>query len=494
MTTTATVEIDWDHNGSYTDESAYLVSASGNSALRAPESFIVSPRGQVDQCQIVLDNSAASPRFALNDGTAIQAPVRVSVNTGSGAVPIFTGVIGGIRYTAQTPAAPASVVVTCYGVEYRLLQLRMSSTTAQFRTWFASVPTESHIIRQWLVNAGLTDGTHFKSQAWVEANGGTATLDRGLFRIRWAWLDDESPLEEIWQLAAACGGRVYADRDGWIRYENMEHWLLESGTTAVGRGDYVGLDLSMDDRELYGSITIEASARELGNTVELWTPDEPVVVPPSGRVDVLARMDQPRDRINTVSYRPTTFGGQYVANGVTYEMSNRYAQRITLTFYNQTAQALVLQDLVLVGQSVVGERGYDVTVESDSSYWTTRVKRNRSVRDNPYIQSRSQALRLAQFLRDRHENARLAGSIRGLSNPEIWCGSRLAVTDSPLLASARTFYVLGVRWTMTAAGFSSDCEIMEAASLYPYATTVPRYFVVGTSTLSNDTTRGRLFY
>lgn len=52
----ATVSVDWDRNGSFTDESNHLVSVRGSQNLAAPEALLAGGRGAVAGCSIVLSN------------------------------------------------------------------------------------------------------------------------------------------------------------------------------------------------------------------------------------------------------------------------------------------------------------------------------------------------------------------------------------------------------------------------------------------------------
>ena len=76
--------------------------------------------------------------------------------------------------------------------------LVQSTTLANFQAWHDGGYTEGQIINAMLTAAGITTGT---------------SVDAGLIRMDWAWLDDESVLEELWALAATL---------------RLEDWLTQS--------------------------------------------------------------------------------------------------------------------------------------------------------------------------------------------------------------------------------------------------------------------------
>ena len=140
---------------------------------------------------------------------------------------VFTGVLKIPSELGATSRQHPTVTFDCRSWDEVILQQRVSTLQSIFSTIYTSGYTEEQIIARWLTDAGMNDGVEFTSQAF----GGTPTLDPGLWIINWAWLDDESPMTDIWQLAAAAGGRFYADPDGVFRYE-MPHWFYSPHTVS----------------------------------------------------------------------------------------------------------------------------------------------------------------------------------------------------------------------------------------------------------------------
>jgi hypothetical protein len=192
--------VDWDFNGTFTDESARLISASGEMRLAPAESTITSPRGIIDRASFVLNNydgrysplnSGGALYSDIADGGAYHAPcyLEVTINN-SDYYRVFTGVIKIPDEYGPTVTAPGTVTIEARSREEELLNRRTSTLASSFSTRHDVDFTESDHIDAYLSNAGYSTPTDY-------------VLDAGLFVIPWAWLDDESPIEEIWRRRAA---------------------------------------------------------------------------------------------------------------------------------------------------------------------------------------------------------------------------------------------------------------------------------------------------
>ena len=95
--------VDWDFNGSYTEETTYLISASGDMRLVPPGAGLVNASGIISQMTVRLRNSAGrySPQRTdgalyadIRDGKSYHAPcyLEVTIDGGSNYSRVFTGV------------------------------------------------------------------------------------------------------------------------------------------------------------------------------------------------------------------------------------------------------------------------------------------------------------------------------------------------------------------------------------------------------------------
>lgn len=489
------LRIDWDFDGSYTDESARLVQANGTLRLAAPESGITSPQGWVDGCALTLNNydgrysplNSSSPLYDdIKLGGAYHAPMylRVSIDGGSNHDRVFTGVIKIPREGPPYPGVASTVQIDCRSRDEILLNKRLSTALSSLQTLHDGAATEAEIIAAFLTAAGISSSDY--------------TIDAGMFVIPWAWLDDESPVEDIWNLAAACGGRFYCDPDGEFRYESSTHWLMsphdtsQETLTKSGYGQMEGP--TYNDRELFNGVTVIASPRDTLESGTLWAADRTVVVPANTTQTIVAKLRQPAYAIHGADYTVVSSGGQDMSSSVTINLTE-YAQRVELEIINAHASyAAELVALSITGISISGSPSIEETKESSKTFWTSfssaRPGRIRLVRGNQYIQTQAQAAALAEFLRDRYELPRLSWVLRNVPGvPGRRLGDRITVGNADAMSSNRDAFLTAITWRLSQKGFVQDLELIDAGSeaegtgLYKY----DAYFVLGTNELGAAT-------
>ena len=492
-----TVAFQWDFTN-WTDESANVVRVSGETRFTPPDQAVTASQGIVDRCTIELRNvsgrySALNTSGALyaniQNGGAYHVPVKVETTiNGSTYTRVFTGVTKIPREKGRAWDNMPTVTGECRSQDELLLQARTSTTQAVFKTRVDTPRTESELIQEYLEDQGVTSGGY--------------SLDPGLFSIQWAWLDDESPLEDIWQLTAAAGGRFYADENGVYRYENMAHWLNSPHMTSqqtYTNADWETFEAYYEDRELYSRVTVEYASRQLDDEAIIWQPDEVVQIPVGGSRTIWATFSYPAYTQPTITFKAATTGGTDVTSGVSIT-ATWYAQRAKLVINNTSGKPAVLSPFQISAQVASGGPTADAEDTSAAAFWTAaRGERSRSVRGNVYIQSRGLAAALASFLRVRQEQPRLFYRIGGLlGNGARRPGDRITLNDTSVMTAGREAMVLAVRWQYGGQGYRMDLEAMDATTLFPFGATTPGYFKIGTSVMRDSAAspddRGRLFY
>ena len=494
--------IAWDGT-TYVDESSRFIRANGEIRYAPIEESISTGRGIVDIMTVTLDNATSrySPMNTagalytyIQDGKAYHAPVylNVSIDDGASYFRLFTGVIKIPKEKAPTMKEGATVEIDCRSRDELLMQKRLSTTLANFRTYHDSGYTESSLMAAWLVQAGFSSGDY--------------TLDAGTQRIDWAWLDDESPLEEMWSLAAACGGRFFADNTGEFVYENVGHWLTATRSATsqetLTESGWQRLTPEYDDKELYNVVTVEASPRVIAAQDILWEPDETIYIPADSTKKVVARMRQPAYYIADAVYGASSGGGTNLTSDISIAQVN-YAQRVELTITNANVlYGAYLRPLQILGQAVGGAPTQEETRTSaehgnNSAFFTSvRGGRTRSIRGNVYIQFRDQAGALAEMLINRLEWPRLSFKVNGVPGIERYLGDRITIDDSSIMSAPIEVLIVGINWRLSKdSGYAHDIDAIDASNLYPFATTTPGYFRIGTNELgAADPQNGRVFY
>ena len=482
-TIAAKFEVDWTGTGTWVDETAYMQSATGSAQLAPAASALFASRGTADTMTVTLFdnarrfnplNSSGALYSAIQSGKAYHRPARFSIQVSGGSwIRVFTGVLKLPKEAGPTASEAGTVTFTVRSMDELYLNDRQSTTIANMALMAGE--DEATIIEYWLDTAGV-------SVLDIQC-------DPGLFQIPWSWLDDESIIEDCWQLASACGGRFYVDVDGQFCYENAFHWLTAPHTTSQQTysrtTDYSKLTITLDDSDLYSDITVVAAARTAGPVGSLWTPDGPIVVPASTTRTIVAPLRQPLAGVNgTLNYTVVTHGGRRVSSGVTVG-STWYAQRCVITIANANAYAIVLQQASITGAQLAGGNQHEETDTSNTSFWTSRSRRVRRFTGNPYLQTPAQAAALAEMMRDYSQGVRLKYQLSNVvGNPERKLGDLITISDTIMLAAGnKTAYITGLAWKWDKSGFShTSIDCIDAATLYPYATS-PGYFIIGSSLL-----------
>lgn len=472
----ARVQVYWDGTNAE-NETAYLVRASGSTRFSAPGEAILSGRGMTDDLTVTLRNAAGrySPLLTtgalysyISGGGYYQKKItfEVSIDGGSNYTPIFTGVVKSLQESGTTSREAPEVTLTCRSSDEKALQRKYTSTRSGMATRYDEGWTESETMAAFLEAIGYS-GTDY-------------TLDPGLWIIPWTWTDDESVLEEMWQLAAACGGRFYCSPAGKFVYENATHWLGHSASAeTLDTNDFSTLRVKYDDANLFDSVTVEVAPRQIVASDVLWEPDEDIVIPAGSTKNVVAKLRTPVYAVDATPYTATTAGGVDITADVSLS-ETEYAQRVTLAFTNaNTVYAAHIRGLQIIGRGVVGAPSVEETATSADAFWTGRVGRNRSLRGNPYIQSRPQGAMLAAMLKDWQDTPRLTFQLQGCpGKPTRTLGQRVTVSDSKSLSANRDMFITGISWRYGPEGFLQDLEGVDATSYYPYS----QYCIIGSAT------------
>ncbi len=467
------------NGASYVDESARLETASGTLRLASPDQAGSSSRGQVDSCSLTLANydrrfsplNSSGPLYAnLQYGGAYHAPMylEVSVDGGSNFYRIFTGIIKLPQESTATPTQGGTVTIECRSRDELLLQRRFSTQLATM-----------------VYRDGYREGEHIAG-ILADVSAASYYYDRGTYPLNWVWLDDESVLDEIWTIATACGGRFYADPDGYYRFEDATHWLKSPHQTSqetFTRSTFATLAANYDDKDLFSAVTIETSPREQGVRQELWKPDEVVMVLPSSTKTITARFSQAAYQVDTPAFSASTSGGVDITADVTVSPT-LYVQRAELEITNANATyAAYLRPFTITGIPLSGgptqEETRTTAVDGGNSlWWSTRGDRTKAIRGNAYIQTRAQASSLAHFLLRRSEYPRLTWKLGQCpGNPARRLGDRITINDTAIMSASRDAWITAISWRLSATGgFTQDIEALDTWMVYPYAGS---YFVLG---------------
>lgn len=172
-----------------------------------------------------------------------------------------------------------------------------------------------------------------------------------------------------------------------------------------------------------------------------------------------------------------------------------YAQRVKLVWTNSGSQAAYIRQCDIAGRSLEGGRTREVSaaVAVDDAFWADRFGRSRSVRNNVYIQTESQAQTVANYLLARSQRPQVTIQVTGLDDPDVRIGRKVTVDYTGMISGAlqRSGVVVATTWTLNSNGFKQDATVLDMTDLF---TGCAPFFVLGTNKLGTGTGSANLFY
>lgn len=499
------------NNTTFIEESDRVISIDYDAKMAKPGANAVGGSGMISKIDVALANydgrySTNNPSgyVYLNSGSFgkylnREVYLNVSIDGGSNYFRIFSGVIIDITESTPKPRQPSVATVTCHDYSALYINRRLSTTQEAFVALHTSTSTEAEIVAQFLSDAGLT------SSNW--------SIDDGIFVIPFAWMDDESIIEEVWSIANACGGWFYNDiwntSQPYFVYKNAFHWNDESISTSApnnvfnrASGHFTDLDLSYNFEHLFKTVTVEWSGRKIDSVDTIWEPEERIVVPANSTKVITARFQYPVYEITSLDYGAATNGGIDITSAVSCSYGTKYAQTVEITFTNtHTTYAAVLKDVKMTGKAVVGGPDGETKTESSHSYWSTHSEKNKALRTNIWVQTEVHSDTLSKMYANIHEAPAAYYSIKGIQgDPRRKLGQKIRIYDDTAFdTSNEVAYIVELSARISKSGFRQNIVAVDAEVLYDYIDSDPGYFVIGTNRISTNssdsgTNRGRLFY
>lgn len=413
-------------------------------------------------------------------GAAGLVGLRVKIRAGfviSGAeqkVDIFRGVITGWEETSDQKA----IVLSGEDRSYELNQRRASSQMS-----------EDIFVDDWIYDLAVTHGG---------MDGGDVVRDQALFKLPFAWLDDDSVWEEMTAAAAAEGGRVYCDYAGKLRYENALHWLSSphrSSQWTFSASNIGNLTAQPETGGLATETVLEWSERRVDQVGAVYTLDRVKTVGPGETLTWLARFDSVCRTVYPLiegrDYVVVSAGGMNLKDKVTVNLTalETFAGQAEVSVTNShTNLAAIVRWLQIRGEPVTGGPDQE---DRRSTGLSLNYARVRSARANPLVQTQGQVNFLApQLARRSSQITRLwqLSDVPGV--PQMELGDYVTFGDGRVVNSSRTGYVVGWELRYSAnGGMVEDFIVLDASGYFPTPSSLD-WFVVGTTALGS----GRAYY
>lgn len=372
----------------------------------------------------------------------------------------FTGVIEG--YTDLERVGVRQVTFTCRGLDRLISQYKLTSAPQ-------SGKRIDEILDGHLTTAGVA----------------STSLDQSLTLLDWEWADDVNLLEHVRELAAADGGWLYFDKTGTALFERATHWLEGTEHTASQATlDEAGTVAFVDKlvwRNLYNSVVVEYSPVGPAPACQLYKAARTFIVPPSGAITEICRFtrvaEQAIDPVAGIDYDACSAGGKDLRSDLTVAMT-AYAEQASVTLTNANANhAIYVYGLQIRGYPLVIDESQEVRSTSELSL--IDGTKEYALRGNRWIQSRSQAQRLAGRLLELLQYPRRLWVWDGPLCPFLELGDRVTVVNTAKGLNDPGYIVgLVIDWQIGGL-LTMSAEILPAANVF-----AANYFLLGTSEYS----------
>lgn len=484
------LEIDWDQDASYTDESAYLLDASGRCSLLMPWQMYGGVNAQEPwtarfNLKNVADRfcytKAGSPVAATNKGHGV--PLKFSLGLGDGVggytyTQVFQGYIDVLSIDSTTDDLAS---ITAIDNAQPLLQSRKTTTL------YLDQAADG-----WLTTLATLGGV------------AATSFDPGRCIIPFCWLDDEQLWPEMNKVAHADGGFVYFNQTGTLVFENAETWVALARHTAsqytftVSRWQDMAPTPSWVD--VYNEVVCQFQPRALRGRQEVWVLEQADrrLLPGETRT-ITARLRYPCAAVFTpvanVDYYIISENGTDLTGSATVALTS-YAQRVEIAITNSHAsRTMYIFSFRLLGIPLYGYPAGQVKGQatgSDIGDPTSGTAKTLVISGNEYVQTLDQAQLIATSLKDRVQKCRMTYRVKLVPGiPSLTVGDRVTVVESDSGINAEGF-LLSYNWAFGKGAYDfTDCEILDASSWTPYAPTA--YFLLGTDAPDASTSK-RVYY
>jgi len=468
----------WD-GVNWTDETAYFNNAKGSLEYLPPNEAYQSNKAVIQQATVTLANT--NWRYSPDNPAGVLYPYRdtggsyhkrcrvLSTIDQQPTQTVFAGYIKAFSENVKQN----QVTFTLWDVG-EILRKKLSTTMLVGLL-------EHEVIAYLLTLAGLRDGNDFVSPSYAASHPGvTATLDYSADPLDYAWLDDEPVWDELVDIAQASGARLYVTKEGMVRFEKGWQWTRHALTETVSQETYQDFMPEQDDKAFYDEVVVTYTERSPGNSQdELWKLEQSRTIYPGKTETINARFRYPAVDIvlpqANVHYFLRTPSGVDMTGSVSFTM-DIYAQQAFLTLTNNSNSLIVFSQGRITGVSLMGRPAEQVKKQ----FGTNHYNRSLEVRENPYVQTKSQAEAIATFLSWWYGTIKNAYTVKGLrGDPARALGQWMQIKSD----TNRTYQgiIIKVDWKINlvnnAFAFLQDVKLVQNVF-------TDEYFILGVDTLN----------
>lgn len=477
MTTTARYQVEWKPAGSWADISAQILDVKGGSELT----------GNRDNALAFGDSSDSKASVEVKDSLAASAwartPIRVTFTINAGSGKAFAGIITGrdregakMRFSC-TGYAELIRATKAYSPPFYLRPVATKTTAASVEDP-TSGSYQAGLINWILWQAGGRPIEQNFNGTYQTAAKFWYSCDQAALAPKWSWAAGEDGWAECQKLAQASGGQMFQASDGTVCYRQPYGYADASPLYLFNEDVYSGeptetasaMKLSTSVRCSY----VTRAERPMQKVAEDSTPRqiypgavETITVEPSWPITTLEA--ETNGSLKSDAIQATFGSGEKAVLGTHYTATAVVqAHQVILTITNTSAYPIQLWGYVLKGKPIMASESGSVVVGSGND--------QRTIDDNPYIQSEQHARRLANLYLLYYSTPRPVRTIRRcVFDPSRTVGEVVSLTISRWGIVAQPHIILSIQHDET--GLFSDYQLAYVGDL-PKASD---YFQIGPS-------------
>jgi hypothetical protein len=453
-------QVEW-YIAGWIDITAYTLSIEGDFSTTGAGSGIAFGDSSDAGATIVLDPNRSG---ALSLATLALVPVRVTFTVDANAARGAYGVVIDWEQDADT------ITLNIIGIKELISKVRVYSDLFERRpiatkTTASSIddPTDPDWVAgplNWILwQAG---GRPYEQVGSYPSATFLYSLNQAPIAPKYAWVAGEDGWEEALRLVRAAGGQLYQRPDGVIKYTSPLSIAGGASQVTLTQDDWESVTRRGTARDVVAAFTTTYIPRILIGMQEVVSDSEPRVVAVGASVTIELEPQYPISSLETATggtqllpdaISATSYDGTIIeqTTGYTHTLSIK-AQLVTIVITNAGSLPFVIEKIALRGTPIVPGEAGTVTVGSGVPA--------QSIEQNPYIQSRSHAQRLARMALAFYGTARPVITATGcLYNPVLQVGMAGTLTQIEWGLTSAPVVILGIKHQETGAKVDYDLVV-----------------------------------
>jgi hypothetical protein len=440
------IEIQWD-GVTWTDESAYFLSAQGNEQLSGTDG-----QGIASTLDVELDNTG--DRFTPNN---VDSPL----------------------YGYIKPRVPIRLE-TIIGTSFRLFTGYIKNFHPDIKSKLCSLECYDN---QVLLNNKEANGIVYEDNrtdelltvlaTLAELDPAQYTFEVGLHIVNFGYFENRNVWPVMGELAIAERGRIFFDRYGTLTFWNRDHLHNQTSIITLTQNDWIlDLDYSIAEHDIKNYITVQAKPRASAGIQVVWSngdvqyldaySDTLILIPANGSQSAWLELEDPCS-----TFIPPVSGTDFIANSEQDSSGVDLTSNIFVNQFIEYGDSVYVNvvntgdtDAYLVKFQVRGNPAQVLNYIQVNVQDTTSIslygKQDETIQNN-FIQDEGSATEIAYEELWRRQDAVNNFDINIVGIPYLLCGDLVSVEY--IKGSYDNYLIEQISWTLDSGGFKEKLRL-----------------------------------